>query len=234
MPELPEVETVRRILEPIVKDETIASIKVYREKNILTGADLFVSSLIGEKFLSVSRVGKYLLFHLTNDKVIVSHLRMEGKYFERETPKEEKHDILCYVFKSGKCLVYNDVRKFGVIELYKENEIMTKSPIHKLGKEPFVMEKEELLASLFKKKKTPIKTALLDQTIIAGLGNIYVDEVCFASGLNPLENSGNVTLSDCEKIIKESRRILKEAIDLGGSTIKSYHPKEGVNGEMQN
>ena len=234
MPELPEVETVRRILEPIVKDETIASIKVYREKNILTGADLFVSSLIGEKFLSVSRVGKYLLFHLTNDKVIVSHLRMEGKYFERETPKEEKHDILCYVFKSGKCLAYNDVRKFGVIELYKENEIMTKSPIHKLGKEPFVMEKEELLASLSKKKKTPIKTALLDQTIIAGLGNIYVDEVCFASGLNPLENSGNVTLSDCEKIIKESRRILKEAIDLGGSTIKSYHPKEGVNGEMQN
>ena len=72
MPELPEVETVRRILEPIVKGETIASIKVYREKNILTGADLFVSSLIGEKFLSVSRVGKYLLFHLTNDKVIVS------------------------------------------------------------------------------------------------------------------------------------------------------------------
>ena len=139
MPELPEVETVRRILEPIVKDETIASIKVYREKNILTGADLFVSSLIGEKFLSVSRVGKYLLFHLTNDKVIVSHLRMEGKYFERETPKEEKHDILCYVFESGKCLAYNDVRKFGVIELYKENEIMTKSPIHKLGKEPFVM-----------------------------------------------------------------------------------------------
>ena len=234
MPELPEVETVRRILEPIVVGKRIEEIKIYREKNVITGDSSFIAPLLGKKFLSVGRVGKFLIFHLEDELAIVSHLRMEGKYFERETDVEEKHDIISFKLSSKRYLVYNDVRKFGIIGLYKEKDLLTLSPVGKVGKEPFYLSKEELFDSLKRKRKEPLKTALLDQTMIAGLGNIYVDETLFAASLNPLEEASNVTLDDASRIIEESKRILQEAIDLGGSTIKSYHPKEGVNGEMQN
>ena len=118
MPELPEVETIKTILNGIVRGKTIADVHVFRAKNILSGAPAFVSSLKGETFLSVSRRGKYLLFHLTHDKVVISHLRMEGKYSEGkvgETP--DKFDLVVYDFTDGTTLRYNDVWKFGVLEL---------------------------------------------------------------------------------------------------------------------
>ena len=160
---------------------------------------------------------------------------MEGKYIElSETEKNTKYARVVFHLDNNHKLCYDDSRSFGRMIINDEANYLKEKEIAKLGPEPFDVSDVTFLINKTKKISLPIKTALLSQELITGLGNIYVDEVCFASGLNPLENSGNVTLSDCEKIIKESRRILKEAIDLGGSTIKSYHPKEGVNGEMQN
>ena len=143
MPELPEVETIKTILNGIVRGKTIADVHVFRAKNILSGAPAFVSSLKGETFLSVSRRGKYLLFHLTHDKVVISHLRMEGKYSEGkvgETP--DKFDLVVYDFTDGTTLRYNDVRKFGVLELTDEASVFKTKALSKLGPEPWTSRKK--------------------------------------------------------------------------------------------
>lgn len=235
MPELPEVETVKRILNPIVKGKTIKSIRVLRGKNILTGPKEFIAALTGETFLDVTRRGKFLIFHLTHDHVVVSHLRMEGKYFEGKagaTP--DKHDVLIYEFTDGTSLRYNDVRKFGVLLLKTEQNYNTTLPLSRLGKEPWDLSVNEFYKGLQRKKKQPIKEALLDQTLICGLGNIYDDEVLYASRINPKLPAKEVSREQCAVLKKEAERILDEAIDNGGSTIRSYHPKEGVSGDMQN
>jgi len=235
MPELPEVETVRKILLTIVKGKTIQKIVVLRAKNIISGAEDFVASLTGETFLDVTRKGKYLIFHLTHDKVVISHLRMEGKYYEGHVgDSPDKFDLLIYEFSDGTTLRYNDVRKFGVLQLTDESHYLKELPLSKLGPEPWSLTAQELYAGLQKRKHTLIKEALLDQTLIAGLGNIYDDETLFAAKINPKRLSGEITMAECENLLKEARRILEEALANGGSTIRSYHPQEGVDGLMQN
>lgn len=234
MPELPEVETVVRILNTFVPNKTIKDVVVYREKSIPMPVSDFKNALIGETFLPTTRKGKHIIFHLTNNKVIVSHLRMEGKYFESSvdaTP--DKHDILCYQFTDGTALRFNDVRKFGTTDLRTEDNYKTTLPLSKVGKEPWEISAKDLREA-FKKKNGTIKESLLDQTIMCGLGNIYVDEVLFATNIHPKTPANTVSIKDLERIIGESRRILEDAIECGGSTIRSYHPKEGMDGRMQN
>src|SRR5574344_58666 len=235
MPELPEVETIKTILNGIVRNKTIQDIHVYRAKNILSGASLFVRSLKGETFLSASRRGKYLLFHLTHEKVVTSHLRMEGKYYEGkvgETP--DKFDLVVYDFSDGRSLRCNDVRKFGVLQLTTEEKAFNEEPLSHLGPEPWDLTPEKLYAGLQKRKNTTIKEALLAPSLIAGLGNIYDDETLFAAQVNPKRLAGSISLAEASALLLEARRILKTAIAHGGSTIRSYHPSEGVDGLMQN
>jgi len=235
MPELPEVETVRTILEGIVEGKQIAKIHVYRAKNIVSGAEDFVASLTGETFLSVERKGKYLIFHLTHDKVVVSHLRMEGKYYEGKVGEiPDKFDLLVYDFTDGSSLRYNDVRKFGVLLLTNEEKLYCEEPLSHLGPEPWDLSSEKLYSGLQKRKNTTIKEALLDQSLIAGLGNIYDDETLYAAKVNPKRFAGSISLEEANTLLIEARRILKTAIAKGGSTIRSYHPSEGVDGLMQN
>ncbi|MCR4561789.1 MAG: DNA-formamidopyrimidine glycosylase [Bacilli bacterium] len=234
MPELPEVETVKRILLEIIKGKRVENIICLRDKTILSGAEEFISSLKGETINDVTRKGKFLIFHFTHEKVVISHLRMEGKYFEgKKGEAPDKHDLLIYEFSDGTTLRYNDVRKFGIMILSDESSYLNEPPLSELGKEPWDF-KEGELASLFKNDNRPIKEALLDQTKIAGLGNIYDDEVLFATKIHPLTPAKEISEEKYAEIVAESSRILKMAIANGGSTIKSYHPKEGVSGMMQN
>lgn len=234
MPELPEVETVRKILDSIVAGETITNIQIYRKKNILNDDSNFVSSLIGETFLNVTRKGKFLLFHLTNGKAIISHLRMEGKYYEGNCLEEKfPHDILRYEFKDGKTLRYNDVRTFGTIEFRLEKDLWNNPPLNSIAKDPFEISFKEFASALTKCHR-PIKEAIMDQRIISGIGNIYADEILFASMINPLKKADTLTEKESRTIFNESQWILTLAIQKGGSTIKSYHPKEGIDGNMQN
>lgn len=233
MPELPEVETVRRILENDVLDKEISSIDVFRDKNILTGASSFVEALVGTSFTKIGRKGKFLIFFLANGYSFISHLRMEGKWRLSVPSERQKHDILAINFKNGETLFYNDVRKFGVIIL-KKDDLWTTPPLSEVGDEPFSMDEEKFLNGLHKKGLLPIKEALLDQTLVAGIGNIYDVETLYASHIHPLTPCCEIKAEESHKILAESSRIMNEAISCGGSTIKSFHPKEGYSGLMQN
>lgn len=233
MPELPEVETVRRLLEEDVLNKNIDSVDVFREKNIITGKEGFINSLLNSHFTHIDRKGKFLIFMISNGYSFISHLRMEGKWRLSRKDERQKHDILAINFSNGETLFYNDVRKFGVIIL-KKDDLWTTPPLSELGEEPFSLNPDKFLEGLHKKGHLPIKEALLDQTLVAGIGNIYDVETLFASHIHPLTKCSEITREDASKILAESSRIMNEAITFGGSTIKSFHAKEGHSGLMQN
>ncbi len=236
MPELPEVETIKRTLEQLVLNKTIEAVDVHWGKIIKAPDDVerFKQLLIGQTFRRLGRKGKFLLFYL-DDYVLVSHLRMEGKY--RVLPvltEKDKHTHVIFTFTDGEALYYNDVRKFGTMHLYPIGEEMNRDPLKKLGPEPF---DSAFTFDYFKQKlnKTErlIKAVLLDQTIVTGLGNIYVDETLFKARVHPMRRAN--TLSDEEiKRIREAAIItLKEAVELGGTTIRSYVNSQGEMGMFQ-
>ncbi len=234
MPELPEVETVRRYLESEILGKTIQGIEVYREKNIITDYSSFVNEIIGKRIIKLGRKGKFLIISLEDDLAILSHLRMEGKFFFYEKKEEKgKHDILRFDFSDGSNLVYNDTRKFGILGLYHGKELYEDSPLNKLGPDPFDCDLDTVYKKMHSSNK-PAKELLLDQTIMAGNGNIYADECLFASNIHPLTKGKDLSKAEVDALIKSSIRILNEAITLGGSTIKTYHPSLGVDGRMQN
>ena len=234
MPELPEVETIKNVLVKIVNGHKINKIDVYRKGTIEGDANEFIKGLTGETFLSMSRIGKYLIFHLTNDKVIVSHLRMEGKYYEfDESENDSKYAKVVFHLDNGKKLCYDDSRCFGILKLSNEKEYQNLEMISKLGPEPFLVKDVTPIMKQVSKVKKPIKTTLLDQTIITGLGNIYVDETLYASHIHPLTPASLITKKEWEEIIKNSVEILNIAIQMGGSTIKSYHPGKDIDGNFQ-
>ena len=240
MPELPEVETVRLSLLDLIIGKTIKSIDVYYERIIQSDVEEFKTLLVGETFRDVSRYGKFLIFILDH-YIIVSHLRMEGKYFlkgPQDAEEKLKHEHIIFNFTDGTTLRYNDTRKFGTMELFKTNdvkEVRSKEPLNKLGIEPISGNLTvEYLKNKFQNKKEPIKSALLDQSIITGLGNIYADEVCFMSRLNPKKKASTLTCDELQKVIDSSKTVLEKAISLGGTTIKSFVSSHAASGLFQN
>ena len=234
MPELPEVETVKRVLEPIVIGHTINKIDVLRATIVNNQADAFISYFEKETYQSISRIGKFLIFHLTNNKVLISHLRMEGKYIELlENEPNTKYARVIFHLDNNHKICYDDSRSFGRMLMSDENSYRKEKEVAKLGPEPFDVKDIDPLFNKAKRLSLPIKTALLSQEIITGLGNIYVDEVLFASKIHPLTPAKLITKKEWEVIVKESSRILKEAIVAGGSTIKSYHPGKDIDGNFQ-
>lgn len=230
MPEFPEVHTVIETLKEFTLDKTVSSVDVLRAKNV--EGDL--NELIGSTIKEFEQIGKFIVFHFSDDKILISHLRMEGKYFLRNKgEKYQKHDIASLTFTDNTSLVYNDVRKFGILKVSNEKRYMNEEPLSKVGPDPFKLKDPKYLLNHFKNKSIPIKSALLDQTIMSGLGNIYVDEVLFECRIHPETPAKAVNLCDCSHILEASRTILEKAIEQGGSTIKSYHPKEGVSGNFQ-
>ena len=240
MPELPEVETVRRSLLDLIIGKTINNIDIYYERIVQSDVKEFKTLLVGETFCDISRYGKFLIFILSH-YIIVAHLRMEGKYFLKKSLSEEekeKHEHVIFSFTDGTTLGYNDTRKFGTMQLFKTNdvsEVMKQEPLVKLGIEPISGKLTvNYLRDKFKNKKEPIKSALLDQTIITGLGNIYVDEVCFMSCLSPLKKACELNDCELERVVSSSKEVLEKAIKLGGTTIKSFVSSHAATGLFQN
>lgn len=231
MPELPEVETVRKVLKTHVLKRKIENINVLYTK-VFENIDvkLVDDYLKGQTINDIKRYGKWLIFCLDN-YYMLSHLRMEGKYFYEV---HDKHDIVVFNLDKG-ALVYNDVRKFGRMYLLNLDELYSdKSPLKKLGKEPFSKDLTlEYLKEKYKNSNKYIKTSLLDQTIIVGIGNIYADEILFKSKISPLRKCNTLTDLEIKNIIKYTKEILQKAIDKGGTTIKSYTSQEGVTGHFQ-
>lgn len=235
MPELPEVETVKRILQKNILNKTILDIEIRYDKIIQNvSVNDFVSKLKNQTFIDLKRRGKYLICVL-NDYYLIVHLRMEGKFFYMHNEPYSIHDHIIFKFDDSE-LRYNDTRKFGTMHLInKDVDIYSTYPLNKLGKEPYDEGFDYLyLKPLFNKSNKPIKTTLLDQSVIAGLGNIYVDEVLFMSNIHPLQKTKNLNDDDIKSIVKNSVIVLNKAINLGGTTIKSFQSSHDITGRFQN
>ncbi|MCK4029375.1 DNA-formamidopyrimidine glycosylase [Streptococcus iners] len=234
MPELPEVETVRRGLKRLVKGKVIEKVKVTYAPMVKTGVDTFCQDLIGQEIEHVERRGKYLLLYLT-DFVLISHLRMEGKYnFFPEQVPTNKHFHVLFTFTDGSTLVYQDVRKFGTMELLGKSDVEVYFISRKIGPEPSEEDfgLEEFVKKLAKSKK-PIKSHLLDQSLVAGLGNIYVDEVLFRAQVHPAQASQQLSAEQVADLRQATIEVLRLGIEKGGSTIRTYKNALGMDGTMQ-
>ena len=236
MPELPEVETIRRTLLQLVKGKTIQRVTIRWPKLIKSpdNPDQFIDALIGQSIQDVTRRGKFLKFIL-DDYTLVSHLRMEGRYGLYEADEEyDAHTHVMFTFTDGTELRYRDVRKFGTMHLFKKGEEETELPLSKLGPEPFSEQfTVDYLCDRLKKTTRKIKAALLDQEVVVGLGNIYVDEALFRSGINPERIASQLTSTEYNVLHKEIIATLNEAVAQGGSTIRSYVNTQGEIGMFQ-
>lgn len=236
MPELPEVETVRRTLAGLVRGKTIDAVDVRWTKIIKRPEEPeeFARLLAGQTIQSIGRRGKFLLFHL-DDCVMVSHLRMEGKYGLHQNDEPlDKHVHVIFRFTDGSELRYRDVRKFGTMHLFKPGEELTELPLRQLGPEPFSEEfTAGYLRERLKKTNRSVKTALLDQRTVVGLGNIYVDEALFRAGIHPEATANKLTKKQTVLLHKEIIQTLKEAVEAGGSTVRSYINSQGEIGMFQ-
>ncbi|KJU74556.1 5-hydroxymethyluracil DNA glycosylase [Pediococcus damnosus LMG 28219] len=236
MPELPEVETVKRGLEALVVGKKIKKIDVYYPKMVLPNESEFIKALTGKTILGIDRRGKYLLFHFNDQQSMVSHLRMEGKYsvHSHEVPLN-KHDHVVFEFTDGTELRYNDTRKFGRMVLVPTGEEHTVAGLKTIGPEPTPETLSvDYLVETMKKHHKSIKSFLLDQNMIAGLGNIYCDEVLWLAKIHPLQPTNTVPLG---KIVTLRQKIFDEltlAIKAKGTTVFSYLDASGHAGSFQN
>lgn len=236
MPELPEVQTVANELNGCALNQPITDVDVARPQ-MVKNADPreFARFLVGERFVRVDRIGKYLLFRLTNDKTMVSHLRMEGKYYYEPAaaPYDHRH-VLVRISMGANELRYHDTRRFGTFGVYRGDAWKREPGIAKLALDPL----DAAFSGAYLREGTrrtgrAIKSVLLDQTVVSGIGNIYADEILFSCRLHPEKPADKITKKKADQIAAEAKRILLWAIKLNGTTIASYKFKKGHAGSFQ-
>ncbi len=231
MPELPEVETIKNVLDKNLNHRTIEWIQLDYKPLLEKNSQYQISDLAGKTFTNFLRRGKYLIFEL-EDLYWIVHLRMEGKFhlYEDETEKD-KHTHL--IFKvEDQYVHYLDTRKFSRMAVVDDLDAYLETK--NLGFEPFDEGlNAQFLQNRFKNRKRAIKSVLLEQSHIAGIGNIYADEILFRCQLHPETPANKLTLKDLENVIKYTRDVLQKAIAEGGTTIRSYTSSLGVTGLFQ-
>jgi formamidopyrimidine-DNA glycosylase len=236
MPEKPEVITVVNSLKPMILGKTITGCNVYWDNIIAyTTVDEFKKKIIKQKINDIKTRGKFIFIELDNYALLV-HLRMEGKFmFRKKGDLLGKHEHVEFILDDEVSFRFHDVRKFGKMYLILKDEVYKVKPLNELGLEynDSNLTKEYLYEKIHN-KKLPIKTVLLDQSIITGIGNIYDDEILFMSRISPNRKACDVDISECQDIIDNCRDVLTKAIALGGTTIKSFTSSEGVHGLFQN
>ncbi len=236
MPEKPEVITVIKNLQKMIIGKKITDCNVYWD-NIIAEPSVveFKNKILNQKILDITSRGKWIDIKLNNYDLLI-HLRMEGKFtFRNKDDALGKHEHVEFILDDNVSFRFHDVRKFGKMYLIDKNIVNDVKPLSDIGLEYYDknLTKEYLFESIHN-KKLPIKTVLLDQGIIAGIGNIYDDEILFMSNIHPLKKANDVSINDCQKIIDNTRIVLEKAIKLGGTTIRSFTSSEGVHGLFQN
>ena len=254
MPELPEVETVRRGLEPVLVGACFEHIEQRRPGLRFPFPARFAERLRGQRVTALARRAKFLLAHLAGGEVLIMHLGMSGRFFIAErganarrpgeflhnSRVDGRHDHVVFTMSNGVAVTYNDARRFGFMLLAPGSGLDGHKLLRGLGVEPLGDElTPAYLARRFRGKKTSLKSALLDQGIIAGLGNIYICEALHRAGLSPRRVAGTLALrrgapgSRAEKLVPGIRAVLEEAIEAGGSTLRDYHGPKGDLGYFQ-
>lgn len=254
MPELPEVETVRRGLEPILVGNRFASVEQRRPDLRFPLPEGFAARLTGRKVDALDRRAKYLLARLDDGEVLVMHLGMTGRFsvlrangatatpgkFARPQTSVPKHEHIVFHMADGSAIRYSDVRRFGYMDLIEEQALPGHALFKGLGAEPLGEDfTPDWLAAKLKGKATSIKAALLDQRLIAGLGNIYACEALFAAGISPLRLAGTLATKSGKATAKTAalvaaiKKVLEDAIRAGGSTLRDYRKADGRIGRFQ-
>lgn len=236
MPELPEVESVVRKLKLRVLNRVIKNVTI-RWDNIIEypKKELFISNIRNQEIIDIKRRGKWIIMELTNYYLLV-HLRMEGKFFIKHPNDEvDKHEHVMILLDNDEELRYRDTRKFGKMLLIEKDKLVDAKPMKNMGVEPFDEGfTKEYLVNKFKKKTIPIKSSLLDQSIVTGIGNIYVDEILFSSRINPSTKTNEVNAKEISSIIENTKKIMDKAIEYGGTKIRTYTSLDGEQGHYQN
>lgn len=236
MPELPEVETIKEALKKSIEGDKIESVIIrnrrFRELIPMDFEKVVLNALI----VKVYRNAKYLILELDNNYSIIWHLGMSGKVKIHESSPEsyEKHDHVTIKTNNG-YITYNDARRFGLITYCESDKICQHKLFANIGIDPFSQNlTADYLKNKLSNKKNPIKVALLDQSIINGIGNIYASEALYDSKISPLRESNSLNLVELENLITSVRKILQKAIKAGGSTLKDYRKPDGSMGYFQN
>jgi formamidopyrimidine-DNA glycosylase len=252
MPELPEVETVRRGLEPAMLGARILKVELRRADIRFPFPPSFAKRLTGQRILDLKRRAKYLLFQLDGGETLIAHLGMSGSFrlektaastpgkFHHERSKDPKHDHVVLVLDNGWVVTYNDPRRFGFMDLAPTGTLERHPRMRGLGAEPLAPEFDAArLAGLFAGSRAPLKSALLDQKRIAGLGNIYVCEALFRAGLKPsrpasiLADARGAPTKAAAAVSEAIRAVLEEAVAAGGSTLRDHRQANGELGYFQ-
>lgn len=243
MPELPEVETVRRGLEPVMTGVVIAQADVNRPDLRWPFPEGMADRLTGQRILGLRRRSKYILADLESGESLLIHLGMSGRMlisghtvgdFHHEHPAPAKHDHVVFHMENRARITFNDARRFGAMDLMQTEAEADHWLIRDLGPEPLGNGfNEKYFVERLKGRNTPIKSALLDQRIVSGLGNIYVCEVLFRAGISPARKAGQIAASRVAGLVPIIRAVLEEAIAAGGSSLKDYRQADGELGYFQ-
>lgn len=238
MPELPEVETVMRGLKPVLEGARLDRVRAYVPKLRVDLPKDFEKRLNGNRVTQLSRRSKYILIECEDGLVAILHLGMSGRVSIHgagtDQPNRAKHDHVTLLTEHGDLVIYNDARRFGLI-VFSDLESVQDHPLIKdIGPEALgnAFNVDHLCTAL-QKRKSPIKTTLLDQKVVAGLGNIYVCEALWRAGIHPARRADHVTRQEVETLVPLIRDVLNEAIAAGGSTLKDYAQVSGELGYFQ-
>ncbi len=240
MPELPEVETIKIGLENKIIGKKIT--EIFRSnKNLRTESALDFSLIAGEKITKIDRRARYLIIEIAKKYSLIIHLGMSGRliYLNEKITlanyKTQKHDHFICEFESGELLIFNDPRRFGFVDLILSKNLKQHKYLIKLGPEPFDQEfDEKYLHEKLKSKTTNIKTTMMDNQIVVGVGNIYINESLFLAQISPLKKANSLTKSEIKKLVVAIKNTLKTAIESGGSSINDYVDSSGNLGNFQN
>ncbi|HIC28502.1 MAG TPA: bifunctional DNA-formamidopyrimidine glycosylase/DNA-(apurinic or apyrimidinic site) lyase [Rhodospirillales bacterium] len=236
MPELPEVETVRQGLADVLEGRRLHRVQVMRPDLRFPLPENFEGRLSGRQVEKLARRGKYLLIHLQERLTLIAHLGMSGRFriFNTSPPPLERHDHVVFEAEGGISVRFNDPRRFGFMDLADTDTLAGHKMLKNMGPEPLANDfNGPVLAAALKGRKSPIKAALLDQSVIAGMGNIYVSEALFRAGLSPKRKSGTVQGGRAENLARAIRDVLNEAIAAGGSSLRDHRQPSGELGYFQ-
>jgi formamidopyrimidine-DNA glycosylase len=236
MPELPEVETVARGLAATLEGHVIAKVAQNRANLRIPFPENLVKRLEGRRVTHIGRRAKYLLLSLDDEQILVVHLGMSGRFIIRHNPSLPllAHDHLVLTADDGVVYVLNDPRRFGLVDLVDGGKLDQHRLFAGLGPEPLGNAfYGKTLADAFADKKTPVKAALLDQRVVAGLGNIYVCESLFLAGISPLRSAGTIKGAKAELLVGSIRQVLNAAIAAGGSSLRDFVHHDGELGYFQ-
>lgn len=236
MPELPEVETVRRSLEMALPGHIITDICVREPRLRFTVNEAELTDLIlRRKVVALRRRAKYLIIHFSKGSCLIVHLGMTGQVLILPAAAPlDKHDHVVFTLDDGLELRFRDPRRFGCIIATKEENLHAHAALKNLGPEPLADEfTPEYLFRRSRKSKKPVKTFVMDQQILVGIGNIYASEALFLAGIHPLRAAGRISLARWQKLHAAIRQVLEEAIALGGTTIDDFRNSDGSSGYFQ-